>query len=160
MADVSEFEDAKCLEVTPAKLQPLIQPQQEDSSIPIPYSIFTKAQKRLIVSLVAFSAMFSTLSSFIYYPAINSLSRDLNVSIEKINLTITSYMLVSGLAPAILGDLTDMTGRRWVYLLTLCIYCCANVGLALQRSWAALLVLRMAQSFGISGKSDCLRTSR
>lgn len=117
----------------------------------IPYSTFTKPEKRLICFLIAFAGMFSPLSSFIYYPAITSLSKDLQVSIEQINLTITSYMVVSGIAPAVIGDLADFTGRRWVYILTLAIYCAANVGLALQRSWPALLVLRMAQSAGSSG---------
>jgi MFS family permease len=118
----------------------------------MPYSTFTKAQKRLICFLIAFAAMFSPLSSFVYYPAITSLSTDLHVSIELINLTITSYMIVSGIAPAIIGDLADITGRRWIYILTLFIYCVANLGLALQRSWPALLVLRMVQSVGSSGK--------
>jgi MFS family permease len=130
----------------------LVEPQQNGSAPPVPYSIFTKAQKRLIVFLIAFAGMFSPLSSFIYYPAITSLSKDLQVSIELINLTITSYMVVSGIAPAVIGDLADMTGRRWVYVLTLAIYCAADVGLALQRSWPALLVLRMVQSVGSSGK--------
>ena len=125
--------------------------QQAQTAQSIPYSTFTKRQKWLIVILIAFAGMFSPLSSFIYFPAITALSNDLDVSIEMINLTITSYMIVSGIAPAILGDLADMTGRRWVYILTLTIYCAANVGLALQRSWSALLVLRMIQSIGSSG---------
>lgn len=127
----------------------------EDSAAVSPllqYSAFSKAEKSLIAFLIAFAAMFSPLSSFIYYPAITSLSRDLHVSLELINLTITSYMVVSGVAPAILGDLADMTGRRLVYLFTLGVYCAADVGLALQNSWAALLVLRMLQSVGSSGK--------
>lgn len=128
----------------------LVEPQQNDPAPPMPYSTFTKSQKRLIVFLIAFAGMFSPLSSFIYYPAITSLSKDLHVSIELINLTITSYMVISGIAPAVIGDLADMTGRRWVYILTLAIYCAADVGLALQRSWPALLVLRMVQSVGSS----------
>ena len=130
----------------------LVEPQlQNDPAPSIPYSTFTKSQKRLIVFLIAFAGMFSPLSSFIYYPAITSLSKDLHVSIELINLTITSYMVISGITPAVVGDLADMTGRRWVYILTLAIYCAADVGLALQRSWPALLVLRMVQSVGSSG---------
>ena len=120
----------------------------------IPYSVFSKSQKRMIVFLAAFAAMFSPLSSFIYYPAITAMSKDLHVSIEKINLTITSYMIVSGIAPAVIGDLADMTGRRWVYIITLAIYLTANLGLALQRSWPALFALRMLQSIGSSGKKD------
>ncbi|KAI9646578.1 hypothetical protein NHQ30_004573 [Ciborinia camelliae] len=120
------------------------------SSNSAPYSTFGASQKRLILFLVAFAATFSPLSSFIYYPAITSLSNDLHVSIELINLTITSYMVVSGIAPAIIGDVADMTGRRWVYILTMGVYCVADIGLAVQRSWLALLLLRMLQSMGSS----------
>ena len=117
-----------------------------------PYTVFTKLQKRWIIFLVAFAGMFSPLSSFIYYPAITSIAKDLNTSVELINLTITSYMVVSGVTPAIVGDLADMVGRRPIYILTFLIYCGANVGLAVQRSYPSLLVLRMLQSFGGSGK--------
>ncbi|EXJ89009.1 hypothetical protein A1O3_02073 [Capronia epimyces CBS 606.96] len=113
-----------------------------------PYSVFTKRQKWLIVVLSTFAASFSPLSSFIFFPAITALSDSLNVSTARINLTITSYMIVAGIAPALLGDLADTVGRRVVYLLMMSIYCLANVGLALQTDWAALFVLRMVQSAG------------
>lgn len=107
------------------------------------YSDFTKAQKRWIVLLVAFAGMFSPLSSFIYYPAIKTIASDLSVTITLVNLTVTSYMIVSGITPAIVGDLADMVGRRPIYLVTFLIYFVANIGLALQKSYPALLVLRM-----------------
>ncbi|KFY38623.1 hypothetical protein V494_04287 [Pseudogymnoascus sp. VKM F-4513 (FW-928)] len=113
-----------------------------------PYSYFTKQEKRLIIVLITFAGLFSPLSSFIYFPAITSLSSSLNVSVEKINLTITSYMIVAGIAPAVIGSMSDVTGRRFVYLLTMGIYTAANVGLALCNNWASLLVLRMVQSAG------------
>ncbi|MCJ1384891.1 hypothetical protein MMC17_008009 [Xylographa soralifera] len=116
-----------------------------------PYSHFTKTQKRLTFLLVTFAATFSPMSSFIFFPAINALSTSLHISVEKINLTITSYMIVAGIAPAVIGDMADMTGRRTVYLLTMGIYCVANVGLAVQSSWTALFVLRMLQSAGGAG---------
>jgi MFS family permease len=96
--------------------------------------------------------MFSPLSSFIYYPAITPIAFSLHVSIELINLTITSYLVISGIAPALLGDMADTLGRRPVYIGILSIYVGANVGLALQSSYAALMVLRMVQSFGASGQ--------
>ena len=117
------------------------------------YSYFSRVQKRWIVFLVAFAGMFSPLSSFIYYPAIDGIARDLGVTVELVNLTVTSYMIVSGVTPAIIGDLADMVGRRPVYIFTFIVYFAANIGLALQRSYPALLVLRMLQSVGGSGKS-------
>ena len=115
-----------------------------------PYSCFSKRQKTCISYMASFSAMFSGLSSFIYYPSITSLSRSLHVSIELINLTITSYQVVSGIAPSILGDLADQTGRRPACLIAFTLYFSANLGLALQNNYAALVALRCLQSAGAS----------
>ena len=53
--------------------------------------------------------------------------------------------------PSIFGDLSESIGRRPVYLINFSIYCAASVGLALQRSYVALLLLRMLQSARSSG---------
>ncbi|KAI4130768.1 MAG: hypothetical protein LQ338_001540 [Usnochroma carphineum] len=84
----------------------------------IVYSTFSKTSKRWISFAASSAAMFSGLSSFIYYPAIGSLAKSLNTSVELINLTITSYLIVSGLVPSIVGDLADRAGRRPLYLAT------------------------------------------
>ncbi|KAJ5500005.1 hypothetical protein N7453_009056, partial [Penicillium expansum] len=67
-------------------------------------------EKHIAVFLITFAATFSPLSSFIFFPAINALSASLNVSVEKINLTVTSYMIVAGLAPAIVGGVGSCIG--------------------------------------------------
>jgi MFS family permease len=99
------------------------------------------------------AAWFSTLSSFIYYPSIPLIGKDLHLSIAQINLSVTTYMAVSAVAPSITGDASDIYGRRPLYLLTLSMYLVANIGLALQSSFIGLLLVRMLQSAGISGTS-------
>ena len=86
------------------------------------YSVFSDRQRKFIVSMVACAGFFSPLSANIYFPALNALSRDLKVSNELINLTLTSYMIFQGLAPTIFGDLADMAGRRPAYILGFVIY--------------------------------------
>ena len=115
------------------------------------YSAFSNHAKRAIGAATSFAAMFSGLSSFIYYPALQSLATSLGVSLELVNLTITSYLIIAGIAPSIIGDMADNTGRRPVYLMTLSLYFAANIGLALQNNYASLLGLRMLQSAGASG---------
>ena len=115
------------------------------------YTVFGKHQKRFIVFMAAFAGLFSSLSANMYFPALNSLAAALHVSDELIALTLTSYMIFQGLAPTIYGDLADMTGRRPVYILGFVIFIAANVGLALQKSYAALFILRCLQSTGSSG---------
>lgn len=127
-----------------------VEPADNDVSpvVETPYTIFTKSQKLGIVLLVAFASVYSPLSSFIYYPALTAVANDLHTTLSKVNLTITSYMIISGVAPMILGSIADQMGRRPVYLLVFLMYVLANVGLALQTSYPALLLLRMLQSAG------------
>lgn len=107
-------------------------------------------QKYCLVYAASISAIFSGLSSFIYYPAITAIAQSLTASVEAINLTITAYLVMSGIAPSILGDLADRIGRRPISLVALMIYFGANLGLALQNSYTALVVLRCLQSAGAS----------
>ena len=81
------------------------------------YSIFTKQEKLGVVLLVAFAVVFPPLSSFIYFPALTAVADDLHTTLSKINLTITSYMIVSRVAPIILGNFADQVGTRPIYLL-------------------------------------------
>lgn len=125
---------------------------ESDSAPEPPFSIFTRGQKRWISWLASFGAMFSTLNSYIYFPAVTPMARDLDVSVALINLTITCYLVMAGLAPAFMGDLADRDGRRPVYILMFILMMVANIGIATQTSYPALFVLRMLQSAGSSGE--------
>lgn len=116
-----------------------------------PYFVFTTRQKQYIIVMTAWGSLFSPLSSNIYFPALNTLPKDLKVSSGVIYLTVTSYMIFQGLAPTIFGDLSDTLGRRSAYILSFIIYLGANVGLALQKNYVALFILRCVQSTGSSG---------
>ncbi|KAI4278104.1 MAG: hypothetical protein LQ337_001248 [Flavoplaca oasis] len=116
------------------------------------YSVFSTANKWCIVAMVSYAAWFSTLTSFIYYPAIHQLAQTFAVSIDKINLTITSYMAMATVAPTLLGDAADVLGRRPVYMLALSLYMGANIAIVLSNSYAALVGLRVLQALAISGK--------
>ncbi|KAK3943259.1 putative transporter AQR1 [Diplogelasinospora grovesii] len=116
-----------------------------------PYSAFSKGTKRWIVTMVTFSSFVSPMTANIYFPALNPIAKDLGVSVNLINLTLTTYMILQGISPTIFGDFGDMAGRRPAFIISIVIYMFANLGLALQDNYAALLVLRMLQSAGSSG---------
>lgn len=122
-----------------------------DAAAEAEFSTFSLWQKRWIIFLAAFSSMFSPMSSFIFYPAITSIADGLGVTVDLVNLAVTTYMIASGIVPAILGNAADKFGRRPIYLLALSTYFAANLGLSLQNTYAGLLVLRMLQSAGSSG---------
>ncbi|KAL1854498.1 hypothetical protein Daus18300_011419 [Diaporthe australafricana] len=113
-----------------------------------PYSIFDKRQKALIVVIVSMAATFSGFASNIYFPALPTIAHDLNVSVELVNLTVTSYLIFQGIAPSLWGPVSDVKGRRTAYCCTFVVFIGTCVGLAETRSYATLLVLRCLQSTG------------
>jgi Na+/melibiose symporter-like transporter len=115
------------------------------------YTSFGARTKLFVMIMAAGAAFLSPLSGNIYYPALNPLAKEFDVSSSKINLTLTVYMITQALAPTIFGDFADMYGRRPAYLLGFALYMVANIGIALVESFAGLLILRCLQSAGSSG---------
>ncbi|KAK4652720.1 hypothetical protein QC762_500760 [Podospora pseudocomata] len=76
----------------------------------------------------SFSAMFSTMSSYIYYPALVPVAHDLGVSVALVNLSVTTYLIVAAIAPAFMGDMADQTGRRPVFMVLFVLMISANAG--------------------------------
>jgi hypothetical protein len=88
----------ECFEKVPV-LQNELQPEQPVQNTIAAFaagqvhSVFTPNQKRFIVFMAAWAGFFSPVSGAIYFPALNSLARDLKVSNALINATLTSYMV-------------------------------------------------------------------
>lgn len=57
------------------------------------YSSFTAWEKRFIVFTATIAALFSPFTAQIYFPALNTIAKDLNVTNSKVNLTVTTYMV-------------------------------------------------------------------
>jgi hypothetical protein len=68
--------------------------QTENEPLPL-YSILPKGEKAFVIVAGSFAALISPLSSSIYLPALDSLSRDMNVSVSLINLSITTYLVIA-----------------------------------------------------------------
>lgn len=113
-----------------------------------PYSTFSSLQRYTIVSLACFTGFPSPLSSLLYTPALPTIASDLHVSITKVNLTVTTYLIFQGITPSLWGTLGDMYGRRVLYIITSTISAGACVGLSLTNSYAVVLVLRALQATG------------
>ncbi|KAJ4300632.1 hypothetical protein N0V88_003317 [Collariella sp. IMI 366227] len=131
----------------------ILDPQPESprpaSSGPV-YSVFSRRTRRWVILMASCASFVSPMTVNIYLPALNPIAADLGVSVKLINLTLTTYMVSQAIAPTIMGDFGDMTGRRPAFMLCFAIYIFANLGLALQSNYAALMVLRMVQSAGSS----------
>ncbi|KAK4466228.1 major facilitator superfamily domain-containing protein [Cladorrhinum samala] len=113
-----------------------------------PYSIHSSWGKKWIVLAASISAFFSPLTAQIYLPALNVLAKDFGVSSAKMNLTVTTYMIFQGVIPMFIGGFADAAGRRPAYIICFVVYIAANIGLALSKTYASLLIVRCLQSTG------------
>ncbi|KAL2016773.1 hypothetical protein VTK56DRAFT_2986 [Thermocarpiscus australiensis] len=114
-----------------------------------PYTIWTPRNRTLLVCLLGYLALASSLTANIYFPLIDLLAERYGVSTQAINLTITLFFVFQGIAPSFWSPLSDSYGRRPVYLATFSIYTAASLGLSVvDKSYPALLLLRAMQSIG------------
>ncbi|OHF03022.1 major facilitator superfamily transporter [Colletotrichum orchidophilum] len=112
------------------------------------YSRFAPKQRIIIIAAASTIGMLSPLSSNLYTPAIPAVARDLGVTTDAINLTITSYLILQGVSPTLWSSIGDSTGRRPLYLIALTIYLASCIGLALSYNYPAVVALRAIQAIG------------
>ncbi|KAH9909775.1 major facilitator superfamily transporter [Xylariomycetidae sp. FL2044] len=116
------------------------------------YTTWSVRDRRLLVILLGYLALASSLTANIYFPLIDLLAVRYGVSVQAINLTITLYIVVQGIVPSFWSPLSDTLGRRPVYLATFTVFTIASLVLSIvDRNYPALLVLRALQSVGASG---------
>ncbi|GJC79894.1 itaconate transport protein [Colletotrichum liriopes] len=112
------------------------------------YSRFAPTQRIVIIAVASTIGLLSPLSSNLYTPAIPAVARDLSVSTDAINLTITSYLVLQGISPTLWSAIGDSTGRRLLYLIALTVYLGSCIGLALSYTYPAVVALRAIQAIG------------
>lgn len=130
-----------------------------------PFHIFDKRKKWIVVITIGMAGLFSGLSSNIFFPSLDAISKvsapnqlnqsnadsvvkDLNVSLGTVSLTITSYLIIQGISPLLWGPLSDILGRRVIYIASFTTYIVANIGLSFSPNFAVLLIFRGLQSAG------------
>ncbi|TRX93841.1 hypothetical protein FHL15_005223 [Xylaria flabelliformis] len=135
------------LETTRVKTQDAANPN--GSVEEFPHSVFSNSMIVYLTFLLGYLSLASSLTATIYFPIIDLLSERYHTSVQAINITITLYVVLQGIAPSFFSPLSDTLGRRPVFLLTFTIYLLAGIGLvANTNSYVALILLRGLQSIG------------
>ncbi|KAL3459477.1 major facilitator superfamily domain-containing protein [Aspergillus heterothallicus] len=125
-------------------------PTTTEASISDSYCITSTRKKIFIISLTSLAMIITMIATNIVLPVLPILQESYGVTTTQMNLLVTVFSLVQGITPALMSALSDLQGRRLAWMLTLLIYFGANIGLALQDSYVALIILRCLQSLGSS----------
>ncbi|KAI8981102.1 major facilitator superfamily domain-containing protein [Pilobolus umbonatus] len=106
------------------------------------------AHKWAILFIVALQGFLGPLTSSIYVPAIHEVRTALNTSATVINITISLYILILGVAPLGWASLSERYGRRMVYILATLVYIISTIGCALSNSVILFSFMRALQAVG------------
>lgn len=99
-------------------------------------------KKWIIVTIYCVLQVFVTLTSTTYVSAEFLIQEKFGGSTQVITLGQSMFIVGNAVGPAFLGPLSDIGGRKWVYVGSIAIYAILNIGTALARNLPMLIVFQ------------------
>lgn len=116
---------------------------------------FSKGRKWAIAVLQSLSTFAVTFASSVYASGIEDIKQRFNVSGDVATLGLSLFVLGFALGPLIWAPLSEMYGRKSIYVVSFTAYTAFSVAAACAPNIAALLVLRFfASAFGSSSMTN------
>lgn len=111
---------------------------------------WSRARKNVTLVLISFASMISGLGGSIQNPAIEDMQLRLNATSGQISLSIALFILIQGIAPLFWSAVTEIKGRKPVYLVSITIFFVASIVTATARTIELVIGFRFAQAVGSS----------
>ncbi|MCF2489010.1 multidrug effflux MFS transporter [Dyadobacter sp. CY347] len=108
----------------------------------------SRKQYFFIILILGFLATVSPFSIDMYLPGFPRIASDLGTTIDRVQLSLTSYLIGICLGQILYGPLLDRFGRKKPLYAGLALYVVASFGCALTSSVDSLIVMRFFQAMG------------
>ncbi|MCF2447559.1 multidrug effflux MFS transporter [Dyadobacter sp. CY345] len=108
----------------------------------------SRKQYSYMILILGSLATVSPFSIDMYLPGFPRIAKDLNTTIDKVQLSLTGYLIGICIGQVLYGPLLDRFGRKTPLYAGLVIYILASIGCALTSSVEALIVMRFFQAIG------------
>ncbi len=108
-------------------------------------------RKFLVILLLGLLSAIGPFSIDMYLPGFQDIATDLNTSIEKIQLSLSSFFVGIAAGQLFYGPLLDRFGRKPPLVVGLLIYLASSLACAFATSADSLIVLRFLQALGSCG---------
>ena len=106
------------------------------------------ARRKLIFAIVSIGLFMASIDQTIVATALPALARELHATINWSGWTITVYALGQVIAMPMAGKISDMYGRKKVFLVSAAVFTLSSVCCGLARNIVLLLVPRFIQALG------------
>ncbi|CAK7267758.1 hypothetical protein SEPCBS57363_002753 [Sporothrix epigloea] len=111
------------------------------------YDRIPPRRKIAICALLSFCSLLTPISSTSVLPAVPDVAAEFHTTGSIVNISNALYLLSMGLSPIFWGPLSEVYGRRWITIITSCLFFCCTVGTALAPNLAAFFIFRVLSAF-------------
>ena len=110
--------------------------------------LMTKKKYFLLILILGTLSAISPFSIDMYLPGFPAIAKDLNTTVAKVQLSLSSYFIGISIGQLFYGPLLDRFGRKQPLYFGLALYLLASIGCALAISVESLIVFRFLQALG------------
>ncbi|KAI1880570.1 hypothetical protein JX265_000810 [Neoarthrinium moseri] len=114
-----------------------------------PYN-WPRSMKTTNLVLVAFHAMMGTFTAAAILPAFTDIVKDLHIEVQQASYLTSLVIAILGVAPLLWRPLSNIYGRRPIFLISLICSLIGNVGCAKSTSYSTMCLCRAITAFFIS----------
>ncbi|KAI9812927.1 MAG: hypothetical protein M1827_004445 [Pycnora praestabilis] len=130
--------------------------KQQDEDHPVHWPVW---KKWAIISLYCLLQVFVTMTSTSYVSIEFLIQAKFGGSTQIVTLGQSMFIVGNAIGPAFLGPLSDIGGRKWVYVVSIFIYALLNIGTALARNLPMLIIFQfLAGAAGSTALSNVAGT--
>ncbi len=108
-------------------------------------------QRNRILTLLFFGVLMGALDIAILGPALPSIRSEYGVDERSLAWMFSSYVLFQLLSTPLMAKLSDLYGRRWIYILDISLFALGSLLVALSPSYPLVILGRAVQGFGAGG---------
>ncbi|KIJ10878.1 hypothetical protein PAXINDRAFT_119245 [Paxillus involutus ATCC 200175] len=112
--------------------------------------IWSTARKNVILFIVSGACLVVGLSTNIQNPANAQIEQQLHATPGQISLSLSLFVLVQGIFTVIWSAISEIKGRKLVYLLSLALFTLGSVVVAVSKTIGLMIVMRVIQGAGSS----------
>lgn len=120
-------------------LQALDVVKQNDQHHPVHWPAW---KKWTITTVYCLLQIFVALTSTSYVSAETAIQEQFGGSTQVVTLGQSMFIVGTAVGPAFLGPLSDIGGRKWVYVISILVYALFNIGTALARNLPMLIIFQ------------------
>ncbi|KAJ3510410.1 hypothetical protein NLJ89_g4692 [Agrocybe chaxingu] len=111
---------------------------------------WSTVRKNASLALIASAAMIAGLAGSIQNPAVKEMEDDLPATSSQFSLSISMFILIQGLVPLVWSAVSEVKGRKVVYIISLSLFTLGTIVVALSRNINLVIGFRCLQAAGSS----------